>query len=152
MKWFIQYFLAPFIAALITLVGNYYLVVKPQLSKDYTKISLDILKEEDVPRHMKKYAQELLKENSPIELTKSEKGERLEFLLSNIPVMPVDLPREEFQKTGDLVALAMMYLDWSREIKNLCSDCVSVDQFTERFRESKEEILSSIENTKLSLP
>ncbi len=49
MKWLFQYIGAPFSAALVALLGSYWLLTKPQLSKDYTRLGVDILLKRDAP-------------------------------------------------------------------------------------------------------
>lgn len=130
MKLLLQYFIAPLLAATVALLGNYWLVTKPQLNKEYTKIGLDILLQKDAPIQLRNFAQQLLNDNSPVKLSESEKNEKLEFMLHNIPA---GLPEGGIRTNGDLAALAALYVKWASEVRKLCPECVSEQYLREQF-------------------
>jgi len=111
-------------------------------------MGLDILRQQDAPKYIQAYAQQLLKENSPIKLSKSERDEKLDFLLNHIPIVPAKVEGEEIKTWGDLSALAMMYVKWSRDVQDLCPECVSEEVFKERYKESKREFRSLVDKDK----
>lgn len=136
MKWFLQYLIAPLLAATVALLGNYWLVTKPQLSKEYTRMGLDILLQKDASTELRSFAQQLLNDNSPVKLTESEKTKKLAFMLRNIPA---GLPEEGVKTNGDLAALAALYIKWARDVRELCPECVSEEYLREQFEIERRE-------------
>lgn len=139
MKWFLQYFGSPLLAAVVALYGNYLFVQKPLLNKEYTKIGLDLMLNSEAPENLRKYGQELLELNSPLKLSPSEKESKLRELLSNIP-KPVF---SDSQITnGDLFAGFVALAVWVKEVEALCESCVNEEVFRESFRKQKNNLLA----------
>jgi len=136
-KWFLQYFLAPLSAAALALLGNYYLYQKPEINKEYTKMGVDIVLQEKSPMYMRKYAHKLIEANSPIKIPESEKQEKLEKLLKNIPV---NLRHIETLTNKELLAEHLVLIRWSVQVRSLCPECVNKDIFQKDYEEALAEI------------
>lgn len=136
MKWVLQYFAAPLLAAGFALIGNYYLVQKPLLSKDYTKIGSDILLKDDAPIYLQEYADKLLRMNSPIPVPSDELSAKLDTLFHNVP------KGEPSENLSALEALALLkvFLDWFREVEALCPECINQELFHSRYEEAQAEL------------
>jgi hypothetical protein len=141
MKWLLQYFGAPLLAAIVALYGNYLLVQKPLLNKEYTKLGLDIMLQKDAPFYLRRFGQELLNQNSPVELPESEREEKLEELLRNIPSAVFG----ETITAGDLTAAVMAFSMWTSEVRALCEECINEGEFKKNYAAAKKEILSIVE-------
>jgi len=137
-KWFLQYFGAPLLAAVVALYGNYLFVQKPLLNKEYTKIGLDLMLNSEAPESIRKFGQELLNQNSPLKLSPSEKEDKLSQLLKNVP-KPV-LP-ESTLTNGDLFAGFIALASWVKEVEALCESCVNEKVFLEKFNVEKKNLL-----------
>lgn len=136
MKWFLQFFVAPLVASVLALFGNYYFFHKPLLSQEYTRMGLDILRDDAAPMHIREFAYQVLNLHSPIQLSQSERDERLSALLSNVPLDDEFAPETWGEMAGHYIVL----LNWAREIALVCPECVDTDSFQINYTEQYETI------------
>ncbi len=136
-KWALQYFVSPVLAAVLAVAGNYYLVERPSLKKEYTKLGVDILLDRNAPSYMQKYAQELLQTNSPIAVSAIDKQKRLDELLHNIPA---NTSKPSNVTYGEALAQFAVLLQWVRDVQAVCPECISKSEFEKRFEQKLREI------------
>ncbi|MCW3150616.1 hypothetical protein N8H22_18570 [Stutzerimonas stutzeri] len=137
MKWMAEHFLSPLLAAVVALVGNYYLFHKPVLSKDYTQIGVQIVMEKDSPTYMRKFGYQLIQENSPIKIPDAEKEEMLDKLLRSIPA---NFDSAEGMTFGESFARLIVYTRWAAEVRSLCEACISKERFENDYTDTLLEI------------
>lgn len=130
MKWFLQYFLSPILAAVLAIAGNYYLVGKPDIQKEYTKLGVDIVMKKDSPMFMRKYGYALINDNSPVNLSEPARQERLESLMKNIPV---DLDPVDHMTMDEAAARLIVLTKWAAEVRAVCDGCVNKKLFQKQY-------------------
>lgn len=136
MKTLLQYFVAPLTAAALALIGNYYLVQKPMLNKDYTQIGTEILLNKDAPAHLHRYATDLVAANSPIALPDAEKHKELERLFNNIPYRGYEHGKTFRDITAEYIAL----VGWLSSVRALCPECINPELAQEKVEGVKAEM------------
>ena len=135
MKWFFQYLFSPIFAAALALAGNYYLIEKPSLEKEYTKIGVDIMLNKQAPSYMRKYAGKLLEGNSPVAIEGIDSGQKLDVLIHNIPAT---LSHEKGMTIGEILARYMVLSRWISDVKEVCENCINEKLFNQAYKQEKE--------------
>lgn len=132
-NFWLEHFLSPLLAASLALVGNYYLIERPDLQKEYKAIGTSIMLNEMASPEMKEYGLALINTEAPenVKLSEDEKQTKLKQLMNSIPYKEMTI--DQNLTWAEAVMWQSVTINWVRDVISVCSSCVDEILFDENY-------------------